>query len=93
MYAIRSYYVLTGTVLGMIPGCMGTFTVVSLYTHRLLSFGALVAAMIATSGDEAYFMLALMPEKALLIFAVLTVLAIVITSYSIHYTKLYDGAA
>ncbi len=69
--------ILTGTVLGMIPGCMGTFTVVSLYTHRLLSFGALVAAMIATSGDEAYFMLALMPEKALLIFAVLTVLAII----------------
>lgn len=69
--------ILTGTVLGMIPGCMGTFTVVSLYTHRLLSFGALVATMIATSGDEAYFMLALMPEKALLIFAVLTVLAII----------------
>jgi hypothetical protein len=70
--------IITGTILGMIPGCMGVFTVVSLYTHRLLSFGALVAAMIATSGDEAYFMLALIPDKALLIFAILAVLAVIV---------------
>jgi len=43
-------YVL-GAVLGVIPGCLGAFTVVSLYSHRTVSFGALVAAMIATSGD------------------------------------------
>ncbi|PLX07477.1 MAG: hypothetical protein C0596_11130 [Marinilabiliales bacterium] len=69
--------VLTGTLLGLIPGCMGTFTAVSLYTHRMLTFGALVATMIATSGDEAYFMLALIPHKALLIFAVLAVIGFV----------------
>jgi hypothetical protein len=67
--------VITGTLLGLIPGCMGTFTAVSLYTHRLLTFGALVATMIATSGDEAYFMLAWMPKNALLIFGILGVIA------------------
>jgi hypothetical protein len=70
--------VLFGTLLGIIPGCMGTFTAVSLYTHRLLSFGALVATMIATSGDEAYFMLALMPEKTLIMFSIMVVLSIVV---------------
>ncbi|MDD3687858.1 MAG: putative manganese transporter [Bacteroidales bacterium] len=71
-----AFQILTGTLLGLIPGCMGTFTAVSLYTHRLFTFGALIAAMIATAGDEAYFMLALMPEKALLMFAIMAVLAI-----------------
>ncbi|MBN2776686.1 MAG: arsenic efflux protein [Bacteroidales bacterium] len=70
--------VVTGTLLGLIPGCMGSFTAVSLYTHRLLSFGALVATMIATSGDEAYFMLAWIPKQALLIFAIVSALALVV---------------
>ncbi len=46
----QSGQILLGAVLGATPGCIGAFTVVSLYSHRSLSFGALVAAMIATSG-------------------------------------------
>jgi hypothetical protein len=53
--------------LGAIPGCLGAFTVVALFSHRLISFGALVAAMIATSGDEAFVMFAMFPQKALLL--------------------------
>ena len=59
--------VLLGTILGMTPGCFGTFTVVSLYTHKMLSFGALVATLIATSGDETFMMLAMIPKEALII--------------------------
>ena len=44
--------VLVSSLLGTIPGCVGGFAAVSLYTHRMLSFGALVAMMIATVGDE-----------------------------------------
>ncbi|HOY39934.1 MAG: arsenic efflux protein [Bacteroidales bacterium] len=62
--------VIAGTVLGMIPGCLGTYTAVSLFTHQLLSFGALVAALIATSGDETFVMLALIPREAIIIIAV-----------------------
>jgi hypothetical protein len=47
---------LLGAFLGVVPGCLGAFTVVSLYSHRTVSFGALVAAMVATSGDEAFLM-------------------------------------
>ena len=69
--------VLLGTLLGLVPGCIGGFAAVSLFTHKLLSFGALTAMMIASSGDEAFVMLATMPLKALLLFAILGALAIV----------------
>lgn len=67
-----------GALLGSIPGCMGGFAAVSLYTHRMFSFGALVAMMIASSGDEAFIMLAMIPDQALILFAVLFVLAIAV---------------
>ena len=68
-------YVL-GAVLGVIPGCLGAFTVVSLYSHRTVSFGALVAAMIATSGDEAFVMLSMFPQQALWLSGLLFIIAI-----------------
>ena len=68
--------VVFGALLGSIPGCMGGFATVSLYTHKMFSFGALIAMMIASSGDEAFIMLAMIPEKALLIFAILFVVAV-----------------
>ena len=51
-------YVIT-SFLGATPGCLGAFLVVSLYIRRLVSFGALCGTMIATSGDEAFVMLAM----------------------------------
>jgi len=56
---------LLGASLGVVPGCLGAFTAVSLYSHRTISFGALVAAMIATSGDEAFVMFSMFPLQAL----------------------------
>jgi len=68
--------IIISALLGIIPGCLGTFTAISLYSHNILRFGALVTALIATSGDEAFFMFAMIPEKALLISAILFVVAI-----------------
>ncbi len=70
--------VIIAALLGSIPGCMGGFATVSLYTHRLFSFGALVAMMVASSGDEAFVMLAMIPDQALMIFAGLFVLSIIV---------------
>ena len=70
--------VVIGALLGALPGCMGGFATVSLYTHRMLSFGALVAMMIASSGDESFAMLAMIPEQALILFTLLFVLAIIV---------------
>ena len=68
--------------LGVIPGCLGAFSVVSLYSHRMVSFGALVAAMIATSGDEAFVMLSMFPTEALWLNLILFVTAI-LTAYAV----------
>ncbi|MBQ0077720.1 MAG: arsenic efflux protein [Bacteroidales bacterium] len=76
MRASRFGQVAFSALLGSIPGCVGGFAAVSLYTHGLLSFGALIAMMIASSGDEAFVMLAMMPDKAAVIFGVLFVIAI-----------------
>ena len=70
--------VVVAALLGSVPGCMGGFATVSLYTHRLFSFGALVAMMIASSGDEAFVMLAMIPDQALMIFTGLFVLAVIV---------------
>ena len=69
--------VLTGAFLGLIPGCIGGFATVSLYTHRMLSFGALVAMMIVSTGDEAFIMLSLIPKTALILFTVLLCIGVV----------------
>lgn len=69
--------VIFSAALGSIPGCMGGFASVSLYTHRMISFGALVAMMIASSGDEAFVILAMIPEKALWIFTLTFGIAVV----------------
>ena len=68
---------LFATILGMLPGCLGSYTVVALFSHKLVSVGALMATMIATSGDEAFVMLAEFPEKAILLFISLAIIGFI----------------
>ena len=72
--------ILFAIIMGFIPGCLGTYTVVSLYVHRVVNFPALMAALITTTGDEAFFMFSLFPEKALMINLILIVLSIIVAS-------------
>jgi len=71
----RQYFV--ASFFGATPGCFGAFLNVSFYIHGLLSLGGIAAGMIATSGDEAFVMLAMFPDKALILFGVLFVVAII----------------
>jgi len=65
------------SLLGSIPGCLDAFFIVSLYRRGLVGFGALVAVMLSTAGDEAFLMLAMVPEAALVIFGICAMLGIV----------------
>lgn len=47
------FQMLFAGLLGATPGCLGSYAIVSLYTHNILNFTSLVVAMIATYGDEA----------------------------------------
>lgn len=68
-------YVLS-SLIGAVPGCLGGFMNVSLYVHGFITFGALAGSMIAVSGDEAFVMLAMFPETALVLFAILFVIGL-----------------
>lgn len=68
---------LLAAFLGATPGCLGAFAVVSLYSHRVVSLGAVVAAMVATSGDESFVMLTLIPQASLGLFSVLLLVGLV----------------
>jgi len=63
-------------ILGAIPGCLGAYTAVALFSHRLFSIGAIVTTMIATSGDEAFVMFAMVPTKAIIISVILIIVGI-----------------
>jgi len=65
------------SLLGSVPGCIDAFLVVSLYIHGMVGFGALTSVMLSTAGDEAFIMLAVIPEAALKIFVILIVLGII----------------
>lgn len=77
--------VLLSAALGAIPGCLGGFATVSLYSKHIVSFGALVAMMIASSGDEAFVMMATTPRAALvtsvILFGVGTVIGLAVDQF------------
>jgi len=82
--------IILAALLGITPGCLGAFTVVSLYTHRMMGLAGLVTVMIATSGDEAFVMFALFPGKALLLNIILLAVAI-LSGWVVHlFTKKQD---
>ena len=81
--------IIFAAILGIIPGCLGAFTVVSLFTHRVVSFAALVTAMISTFGDEAFVMFAMMPEKALLLSSIVFITAIVTGFLILFFSKFF----
>lgn len=68
--------ILIATLLGLLPGCLGSYTLVSLFSHNIVGAGALVANLLATTGDESFFMFALMPQKAVFITIILALLAL-----------------
>lgn len=75
--------IVLGALLGIIPGCLGAYTAVSLYVHNIFGKGALVAAMIATSGDEAFFMYSIIPKQAIFIHLLLFIIAL-LTGFAVN---------
>jgi hypothetical protein len=71
------YQILVASLLGMLPGCIGGFAIVSLFTHELISFGALLSGMLCCFGDEAFVLLATSPPDAGKLFAFLFVVGMI----------------
>lgn len=60
---------LLASFLGATPGCAGVYLVDSMYARGALSLGAVTSALLATAGDEAFLMLAMIPREALFLIA------------------------
>ncbi len=69
--------IIIGVLFGVLPGCLGTYTVVTLFSHNIVSLGALFATFVSTMGDEAFFLFSLEPKTAFLITGILVLIAIV----------------
>jgi hypothetical protein len=67
VYQSKFKQVLFASLLGLVPGCIGGFAAVSMFTHKLLNFGALVANMIASLGDESFVIFSMMPKTAVIL--------------------------
>ena len=68
---------LVGALLGLTPGCGGAIVMMPLYIRGTVSFGTVVATLIATAGDSAFVVLALAPEAALYSYGITFVTAVV----------------
>ena len=75
--------IVLGALLGILPGCLGAYTAVSLYVHNIFGVGALVTTMIATSGDEAFLMFSVIPETAIVLHLAIFIIA-VIAGFATH---------
>jgi len=67
--------------IGIIPGCVGIFTIVSLFTHNIIKFPALLSGSIATMGDEAFVMLTMIPSTAIKLGAILLLIAFAVGGF------------
>lgn len=70
--------VIITALLGAIPGCAGGFAVVSMFTHNVITFGAFISGMVATFGDEAFFLFAQSPKWGAILTAILFGIAVVV---------------
>ena len=68
---------LAGALMGLTPGCGGAIVMMPLYVRGTVSFGTVVATLIATAGDSAFVILVLAPEAALYAYGIAFVSAVV----------------
>jgi hypothetical protein len=71
-----------GAALGVSPGCAGAILVMPLYARGTVSFGTVVAALVATMGDSSWVIMAANPKMAAIVHAVLFTTGLV-TGYAV----------
>ncbi|HHT42303.1 MAG TPA: arsenic efflux protein [Firmicutes bacterium] len=76
----KRFQPIIGAILGLTPGCGGAIFLMPLFPRRIVSFGTITAALIATMGDSAFVFMTVMPKQFLMVSAISFVVAI-ITGY------------
>ncbi len=65
------------SLMGLLPGCGGAIIVVTQFIYGRLSFGSLVATLIATMGDAMFLLMSTRPKSALIVILVSAPTAII----------------
>lgn len=78
-----------GALLGLSPGCGGAILVMPLYIKGTISFGTVIATLIATMGDSAFVIMTTMPLKYIWV-SILSFIIAIIAGYAVDYFKLGD---
>lgn len=79
-----------GAILGLSPGCGGAIFVMPLYLKGTVTYGTVIATLIATMGDAAFVMLSTHPLDYIIVSAISFAVAI-ITGYIIDALKIDGG--
>ncbi|HEY4544218.1 MAG TPA: putative manganese transporter [Tissierellaceae bacterium] len=76
-----------GALLGLTPGCGGAIFVMPLFPKGTISFGTVVATLIATMGDSAFVLLSVMPFDYILV-SIISFIVAIIVGYIVDYFKI-----
>jgi xanthosine utilization system XapX-like protein len=85
----KKYQPLIGALLGILPGCGGSIFLMPLYMRGTVTFGTVVATLIATAGDSAFVTLTQAPKEFLLV-TFLCLIVGTVTGYIVDYFKIGD---
>ncbi|MCR1898557.1 putative manganese transporter [Irregularibacter muris] len=85
----KSIQPIIGALLGLTPGCGGAIFVMPLFPAGVVSFGTVVATLIATMGDSAFVIMTIMPGKYILV-SLFSFIAAIITGYIVDYFNFGD---
>ena len=74
----KKFQPIIGALLGLTPGCGGAIFLMPLFPRRIVSFGTITAALIATMGDSAFVFISVMPKEFLQVSAITFVIAVIV---------------
>ncbi|KAF0193862.1 MAG: hypothetical protein FD169_2193 [Bacillota bacterium] len=83
----KQWQPLLGALLGLTPGCGGAIFVMPLFFKGTVTFGTVVATLVATMGDSAFVLIATHPKQYFVI-SVLSFITAIITGYAVDQTSL-----
>ena len=78
-----------GAILGLTPGCGGAIFVMPLFVKGKVSFGTVVATLIATMGDSAFVIMSTLPFQYILV-SIFSFVAAIATGYIVDYLNIGD---
>lgn len=80
---------LLGALLGALPGCGGSIVLMPLFISNKVTFGTIIASLIASMGDSAFLMMA-SDFRAYILVTIISFLVGVFTGYLVDYFKMEE---